>query len=68
MHIAIISPDALPIVLEVQQPVDGWLHVNGHRLSYFNTQSVPNPTGYDVRRVKLFGGLNLLQAGVSYAE
>ncbi len=67
MHIAIISPDALPIVLEVQQPVEsGWQHVNGHQLSYFNPQSVPNNPV--VKRVKLYGGLNLLQAGVNYGE
>jgi len=67
MHIAIISPDALPVVLEVQQPNDpgGWTHVNGHRLSFFNTQPVPNNPAV---RVKLGGGLNLLQAGVDYAE
>ena len=67
MHIAIISPEALPVVLEVQQPNEsGWLHVNGHQLSYFKTQSVPS--NYVVKRVKLFGGFNLLQAGVNYAE
>lgn len=67
MHIAIISPKALPVVLEVQEPYGpGWLHVNGHRLSYFNTQSVPNNPV--VKRVKLGGGLNLLQAGVDWAE
>ena len=68
MHIAIISPEALPVVLEVQQPNDpgGWTHVNGHRLSYFKTQSVPS--NYVVNRVKLFGGFNLLQAGINWAE
>ncbi len=67
MHIAIISPKALPVVLEVQEPYwTGWTHVNGHRLSYFNTQSVPNNPV--VKRIKLGGGLNLLQAGVNWGE
>ena len=65
-HIAIISPEALPVVLEVQEPNDGWVHVNGHRLSFFKTRSVPSQPG--VQRIKLGGGLNLLQAGVNWAE
>lgn len=66
-HIAFISPEALPIVLEVQQPWEsGWLHVNGHRLSFFKTQSSPNNPGG--KRIKLSGGFNLLQVGVNYGE
>ena len=67
MHIAIISPEALPVVLEVQPPNGyGWTHVNGHRLSFFKTRSVPTQSG--VQRIKLGGGLNLLQAGINDAE
>ncbi len=66
-HIAFISPEALPVVLEVQQPWEsGWLHVNGHRLSFYKAQSSPNKP--DAKRVKLHGGFNLLQVGVNYGE
>ena len=66
-HIAFISPESLPVVLEVQPPwEDGWLHVNGHQLSFFKTQPAPNnPVA---KRIKLYGGFNLLQAGVEYGE
>ncbi len=66
-HIAFISPEALPVVLEVQQPWEsGWLHINGHRLSFYKTQ--PSPSNRAGERIKLYGGFNLLQAGVEYAE
>jgi hypothetical protein len=71
-HFAIISPPRLPVIAEVELPETpqggrGWVHVNGHRLTYYPSG------GTDKRRpfcklVVLRGGLNIVQAGLYDAE
>ena len=67
MQIAIVSPPLLPIVLEVEEPKHGWLHVDGHVTSFFANQS--RTMGPRIKRISWGGGrLTLLQAGVNYAD
>lgn len=65
-QLAVITPSNLPIVLEAEEPEIGWLHVNGHVMSYFAGKSQSLHAG--VRRIRLPGGLNLVERGAFDAE